>query len=625
MRRLLVAILIVAIGGCTSSPRSADGPSSTETPPRGGTLRLSGANAWEFRNWDPATYASGHQNALFRCCLLRRLYSYPGRPGDEGGSVPQPDLATAMPEVSGDGLTWTIGMKEGLRYAPPYDDREIVAGDVVEALLRQAALTRRASTEPDLVAPDLGWGAYFSPIAGYDDVVAGSATTISGLETPDDHTLVVHLREPTGDLTDLLATSASAPLPPGVADGHDGDYFRFLVASGPYMVEGSDDVEPGEPIQPMRGHGWEPFTILERNPSWDSTTDAVRAAYPDRIEFVLLPVGYIKHFERLVRGVQEGTIDVVANPPRSVVRATERGEIAGRIVAERANEQLYYPMNAAVPPFDDVHVRRAVNLAIDRDALRAAWLPAVDSPLALTWHMVPASVQGYRVPDTWRPSWGTGVPDAGDPRAAREEMARSRYDEDGDGRCDGDACRVWSVRSPFSLAGTWHETRRALATVGVILDVRQVSAGRWWRFVSEPAHRLPLVVDIVWQSDYPNATTSFLPLYSGRSITAVGNDNFSLIGASPGRLRSWGYDVQEVPSIDDRIARCRAMTGAEGSVCWTDLDIYLMEEITPAIPVGSWDRTLLLSDRIVAYSFDQSTNWLAYDRIALAPNGDDSS
>jgi peptide/nickel transport system substrate-binding protein len=585
-----------------------------------------GWNAMELRNWDPAAYASGHQTSLFRCCLLRRLYSYDGHPGDEGGAEVRPDLAIGMPEVSADGLTWTIRMREGLRYAPPYEDREIVARDVVEALERQAALTRRAADHPDVVVPDLGWGLYFSPIVGYDEMSEGLAPTISGLETPDDQTLVVHLETPTGDLADRLATSAAAPLPPGAADGRDDDYYRFLVASGPYMLEGADEAESGEALQPRRHPGWRPFTVLVRNPSWDPATDPLRAAYPARIEFSLLPPTQDtrevhEQYERIAAELEAGTTDVVPNPPASLVRAVEGGELAGRIVTERSNEQLYHPLNLGVPPFDDVHVRRAVNLAVDRSALRVPWQRLVDAPLALSWHMVPASVQGYRIPDTWRPSWAEDTPDTGDPRAARSEMARSRYDADGDGRCDGEVCRVWTVRSEYDLAPTFVAMRRAFAEVGLTLEVERATVGRWWRLVSEPAGGLPLWVDAQWASDYPNASTTFLPLFFGGSLAASNNTAFSLLGASPSQLEAWGYDVADVPSIDARIERCQTMSATDASACWTDLDVYLMEEVVPAIPVGTWDQTRLLSDRVVAYSFDQSTNLPAYDRIALAPEG----
>ena len=60
------------------------------------------------------------------------------KPTAEGGAELRPDLAAGFPEVSSDGLRWTFRLREGLRYAPPFEDTEIVAADLVRALERAA-------------------------------------------------------------------------------------------------------------------------------------------------------------------------------------------------------------------------------------------------------------------------------------------------------------------------------------------------------------------------------------------------------------------------------------------------------------------------------------------------------
>ena len=129
----------------------------------------------------------------------------------------------------------------------------------------------------------------YSVIRGFGDFADGAADSIVGLETPDDHTLVVQLDEPTSDLAYRLSLPAAAPVPDGAAEGHDRDYRRFVVASGPYMVEGSDlldfSVPPAEQ-EPLTG--FVPADIAEdgslvssgsltlvRNPSWDSSSDGL--------------------------------------------------------------------------------------------------------------------------------------------------------------------------------------------------------------------------------------------------------------------------------------------------------------------------------------------------------------
>ena len=110
-------------------------------------------------------------------------------------------------------------------------------------------------------------------------------------------TLVVHLTHPAGDLADLFAMPATAPIPPvprssrfGVAEGVDG-YGRFLVASGPYMIEGSEDLDlsvPPEDRAPISGYVPGRSLTLVRNPSWERESDALRPAYVDRIEVTIV-------------------------------------------------------------------------------------------------------------------------------------------------------------------------------------------------------------------------------------------------------------------------------------------------------------------------------------------------
>ena len=113
-------------GGTSSS--GGDRTSSADVKP-GGTLRIG-------QTQDPGldVFAAFTQQEQHWCCLNRNLYTYTLTPISEGGGVPVPDIATGMPEISADGRTYTVHLKRGLHYSPPYADREIVAGDFVRTL-----------------------------------------------------------------------------------------------------------------------------------------------------------------------------------------------------------------------------------------------------------------------------------------------------------------------------------------------------------------------------------------------------------------------------------------------------------------------------------------------------------
>jgi ABC-type transport system substrate-binding protein len=195
--------------------------------PYGGTLQL--AALFELPDGlDPTIeyYAVSWQ--LLNRLLLRTLVAYEGVAGPSGNVV-HPDLAAQLPTVSEDGLTWTFVLRDDVYYGPPFEDVQVVSGDFVRAFERLAVLG--------------SYSFYYVTIEGFVAYADGEAETISGLVTPDDQTLEIHLTEPTGHLDYLVTMPATAPIPRfedapwGVAEGHDEGYGGFQVATGPRQIE----------------------------------------------------------------------------------------------------------------------------------------------------------------------------------------------------------------------------------------------------------------------------------------------------------------------------------------------------------------------------------------------------
>jgi ABC-type transport system substrate-binding protein len=219
---LALALVAAACGGGADEPTQGSGPSTTGATPVGGTLKLALQSDVQ-EAFDPQKEYYGVAWAFDRCCLLRTLLSYNGKTTAEGGAEVQPDLASALPEQSADGLTWTFSLKPGIRYSPPLDDVSVTAQDFIRAMEREACGT--CSTG--------GYSFYYTAIEGFDEFAAGDADTITGLEAPDDSTLIVRTTTPTGDLPFRMAMPAAAPIPPlpgdpkarlGIATGHDDNF-----------------------------------------------------------------------------------------------------------------------------------------------------------------------------------------------------------------------------------------------------------------------------------------------------------------------------------------------------------------------------------------------------------------
>lgn len=591
--RALLLVLLLAVGCVNATAPSASvGTDATV----GGTLRV-GQFVHEDDPFgdgrlilDPQAFVI---HPLARCCMHRTLLSYEGLSVEDGGAELKPDLAEAMPEVSSDGLTWTFRLREGLRYAPPFDDRAIVARDFITAL-------ERAVRMGELPYPNVIEGA-----SAFGD---GSAGTISGAQAPDERTIVFQLVEPAGDFGNRVALPFLSPIPAEALEVHDEDYAGFVVASGPYMIEGAEAIDHADPqAEPL----WDlDGMVLVRNPSWSRESDPIRPAYVDRIELT----GYSDRGEAPLAAIVGGQLDAFMPPMLSTSRTevTDDTGLRARLHDAPLAGLFFIPLNLAVPPFDDVAVRRAVNLAIDREALLGTFDPSRGSGFVATGHAFPdVAVRGLL-----RDYLPNGIEGSGsDIDRARELMAASSYDTDGDGMCDGEACTV--------VANRFGPTSEAAIQ---IIEANFAELGMQFEWVEEPsmfdpAGQIGLMAVLGWSADYPSANDFKSLMRDPGSPDAA---DLSLIGATPQQLQGWGYTVTEVPSLDDKIRACEIRSGSAAFECWAELDQILSDQVVAwipvATPIGSW----LTSERVDRFEIAGSDRYPALERVSLHPDEDSS-
>jgi peptide/nickel transport system substrate-binding protein len=561
---------------------------SPETAVRGGTLRVGTIvppdedPAFVRGLLDPATFL---EHPLLRCCLTRTLLSYNGRTVAEGGTELQPDLAVEMPTVSSDGLTWTFRLREGVRYAPPLAERTIRADDFITALERTISV---------------GEAPYYDGIEGVAAYRDGEAGTIAGVQAPDELTLVFRLERPVGEFARLAALHFLTPIPAEALVEHDADYAGFLVSSGPYMVEGADALDLTDPDAPpsWEGHDLGAVTVV-RNPSWSPETDSLRPAYADRIE-----VTPFSSEEEALAAVERDEIHLILQP---LSRDSRDAAFADPARRARVHDfvlpaSFFIPLNVALPPFDDVHVRRAANWVVDRATVLSAFDPLRGNGVVLQ-HAFPDVVENGLLRD-YAPFATPGG--AGDVRLAREEMALSGYDADGDGRCDGAACTV--VANPLFVGQAGLDSIASrMAEIGIQVTYAEDPP------MADPAAHVAMSVALGWIVDYPSAT-DFAPTFTSIGLTDA---NWSLLGASPDQLRTWGYVAPSVPSLDDKANGCGLVSGSAGFHCWAEVDQLLTEAVAAWVPIGSGSAGWIVSESVDRFVFDDAEGHPSLDQITL--------
>ena len=617
---LLALSLLLAVGAAGCGGDDDDGGADTAASDEGvdqgaeagGTFRTA-TDAFEWTgNFDPTGEYLATFLGLYQNLLGRTLMGYNHVPDAEGNEL-VPDLAEAEPEISEDGLTYTFTLREGVMWGPPLD-RPVTAQDVEYAF-------RRIAT-PALVAQ---YGFYYLGVVKglqeYSD--AGGLTKdpegetpIEGIRVTDDRTIEFELEAPTGDFLYRIAMPAAGPIPEEVAKCFlaAGEYGRFVISSGPYMVEGSDqlDITSCDTMQALPGFNPNQRLILVRNPNYDPETDS-----PDARE------NFFDQFEMTLNTNAQDIFDKVRQNQLELAYASEPSEVVREYSTDPELEDLYQinsgdrtwyiTMNLTQPPFDDINVRKAANWIMDKEGLRRAWGGEPKGLIAN--HIVPDTMFNNNL-DDYAPFASEG--DAGNLEEAQNAMRESKYDTDQDGMCDAPQCTgvlhvtrttdVWANMAPV--------IEESFAKIGIELNTRQFEDS--YTIIQTVKREVPVSSTPGWGKDYADAST-FMVLFDSRSILPEGNVNYSLVGVTQeqaGELGATGT-LDGIPNVDADIDACNELMDEERLECWQDLDQKLMEDVVPWVPYLQGNADFVISESVSKYVFDQSSGDPAWAHLAV--------
>jgi peptide/nickel transport system substrate-binding protein len=606
----LVAIAVgISAAGCGGSharkeqTANANGPVAVPSSPRstaGGTLRIGMPTD---PGLDPAT--NDYLYEPFWAYLTRTLMTYPLKPTAAGGGKVVPDLAEGEPKVSDDYKVWTFKLKKGIKYAPPFESRDVTANDIKAAIERIADPKVASAFTP-----------YFAPIEGFSEAQKTHGQKgLQGIVIPDPYTITFKLTKPTPTFDESLALPAAAPAPAEAFRGHEKDYGRFLVASGPYMVAGADRInftQPTDKQHPASGYVPNQSLKLVRNPMWSRETDAVRGANPDEIGFE-----YGGTAQTLSDKVSAGDLDVLLAtpaPPQVVQRYRTNPELHNQLHVNPKLSVGVLPLNLAQPPFDDVHVRKAANLILNRAGLlRVQGGTATGTPAS--HFFVPTLVAGGTAGITPYLS----ANDAQALQRARAEMKQSKYDPGKTGRCTDPVCNdVEFVPGDDSDPGN-QIVQDSLAEIGLHLKLRSYSADTAYAKCSDPKERIAICSGYSFGANAPDPS-EIAPYILTSGLGPSGCCDIALLGATRAQLNSWGYPatVAPPPSLDSDIQKCAVLAGTDRQNCYVALDRKVSEEVVPFVFTVFPNQVEIVSSRVRNYTFDQF-GYISLNYAAVSP------
>jgi DNA-binding SARP family transcriptional activator/ABC-type transport system substrate-binding protein len=283
---------------------------------------------------DPALYAPWDKNLLqFDYATCARLYNYPDVEGAAGRRV-VPEVAAGYPKLSGGGRIATITIRQGYRFSPP-SNTPVTAEAFRDAIEREIS----PKFSPDYLDPR------WSVLLGAEEYNAGKARHISGIAANGTR-LVLRLKQRVPDLPSILALNVFCAVPPDtpiVAHGLDAP----IPSAGPYYLAALTDS----------------VAVLKRNPNYSGPR-------PHRLDAIVFELGVPA--EDAVTRIAKGTLDYVLENDPALAPGTAAARAAGsryRLSPEPTGHVVFLAFNVGRPLFASLRMRRAVQFALDRQAL----------------------------------------------------------------------------------------------------------------------------------------------------------------------------------------------------------------------------------------------------------------
>jgi peptide/nickel transport system substrate-binding protein len=379
-----------------------------------------------------------------------------------------PYLATSLPRISHDRRTYTLTLRDGLRYS---NGARVRASDFKKTVERDFLL-------------DSAGAAFFRNVVGAERFAKRPKGGISGIAVDDAaRTIVISLVRPQADFPDVLASEFAAPVPAGSPPTDTS--LHPLPATGPYVI---------------KSYQTKSRIVEERNPNFQAWRfhGAVPVGNPDRVTWDVVPNASVA-LHRVLSGKDDwmGYYQI----PSKRLPAIERKR-KWRLRFFTPPNLMYFFMNTKVPPFTSVKVRQAVNYAISR-----RWLKRLAGGLAhTTENVLPPGYPSFRPHHLYRHDLRKAI------RLVRESGYRGKH------------VIVWNHDVAADLPFTDYLVS-VLQRIGFKATEKVVTAGSYWTTIGNENTRAQIGF-ANWVQDYPHPLDWF-GLLDGRTITPTHNSNYA--------------------------------------------------------------------------------------------------
>lgn len=463
---------------------------------KGGTLNIGSTSDVDYL--DPARTYYAFSWDLHQL-INRTVLTYPDSADPQQGLQLVGDIATGPAEPQQNNTVWTYHLKSGIKFQ---DGTPVTSKDIKYAIERTFAT--------DVIN---GGPTYFktflddpkNPYPGPYKDKSPDHLGLASIQTPDDNTITFHLTKPFAEWNYVMTLFGTSPVEPSVdlnPKTGGANYNNHVQATGPYEIA---------------SYVANKHIDLVRNPNYDPATDGTRPAYPDKINMVtnLDP-------DTLDNDIAAGTYDFDIGGT-GVQQAMQAKILASPSLKAQALDPVtgftrYLSVETKVPPFTNVHCRRAVEYAVNKvEQVRARGGSYGGGAPAST--MDPPSLAGYQHYDLY-PTPGS----QGSVAKAKNELKLC-------GQPNGFSTTIVVTnkgKGPIQA----QFLQQDLKAVGIKTNIKQFDAATYYSSViGVPANMKKNGYGLAfagWGPDWPAPYGFYENIVDPRAILPQGNSNYAV-------------------------------------------------------------------------------------------------
>ena len=537
-RTTLFAAVFVA--ACSASTLAAS-PAPND-PHRGGKLRLlatSGAGTI-----DPQINYTLQFGQIYQS-VYDGLLAFRKGSGAEAFTV-VPDLAEALPAPENGGKRYVFKLRKGIKFS---DGREVTVDDAAASFRRMFKVTSPTA------------GTFYNGIVGAPACIKTPATcTLAGGVVPDAKagTLTINLTAPDAEFFQKMAFPHAFILP---ADAPAKDVgVNAIAGTGAYRIVSYD------PKKQLK---------LARNPHFKLwSEDAQPDGYVDEVDY-----DFGLADEDQVTAIANGQADWMFDPVPAD-RLPELGsKYAKQVKISPLTAMFYIPMNTRLAPFNNLKVRQAVNLAIDRNALVKIYGGAnLATP---SCQILPPGFPGYEpyCPYTATPGKTWAAPD----------MVRAKQLVKESGMAGQKVTFIAEDRAIGKQIGLYMQS--VLNELGFETTVKPLSMSVQFTYIQNTNNKVQISAS-TWYQDYPAASNFLNVLFSCASFHEGSDSSVNISG-----LCDKGVEADLAKALATGVT-----DPAAAAVQWTAID-RRVTDLAPVAVMFNPKQLDFVSKRVGNYVF----------------------